>query len=337
MKSLLHISLIVFSSILVSGCVTALPKSLATETVIGNITRNAEKVPNDSTKSEIVRIMGSPSVSFTSPDNSAEYLHYCNYGFTREEEYGFWLINGVLQKRMTGLPDGIVTINGYTQEGLVYADKTVWDCYSGLSIDWTASPITERVKEEFYIDRLKLTLTYPKYDNCLSGHRYTLQLEGQINADSSFSVDKVLSGLNLCITNGGVVFPAVVELDSGGGFLKDGYELGLILKKHKVKAVIRDGNTCASSCALGFLGAEKRSIEGNGTIIFHAPYIRTNDGIYCASNDAVTDSLVEYLESLFPSEEANRLFDRTMSYCDSNDGWVIQGASAARLYGIVNE
>lgn len=331
----LRYALLLVVSFLISGCLTALPKSLATETQIGTLSMNAALVPDGASQNKIVSLMGQPTVSFKSPNNRFEYLHYCLYGFARDEDYGFWLIDGVLRARMEGIPDDVNTLHGYKQDGLVYEDKTVWDCYSSLSIDWSTAPISRKVYKTYNIDRLTIKVTYPQFNLCYSGREVEIKLKGEINADSSFALNRLLYEYPACRNEAGVIIkPVTIALDSPGGYLVHGYKLGETIRKHEANTVIKNGYTCASSCALGFLGGVERHIEYNGEIIFHAPYIRTSTGIVCARDDEITLGLLKYFDSLYEPDEAERLFNRTMSYCDSNNGWVINGNDAALLYGI---
>jgi hypothetical protein len=58
-----------------------------------------------------------------------------------------------------------------------------------------------------------------------------------------------------------------IELSSMGGSLTEGFEIGALLRKFRVIAVVRKGDLCLSSCALAFLG-------GN---VHHMPSVYPND------------------------------------------------------------
>jgi hypothetical protein len=59
----------------------------------------------------------------------------------------------------------------------------------------------------------------------------------------------------------------VIELSSMGGSLTEGFEIGALLRKFRLIAVVRKGDLCLSSCALAFLG-------GN---VHHVPSVYPND------------------------------------------------------------
>ena len=59
--------------------------------------------------------------------------------------------------------------------------------------------------------------------------------------------------------------------------------------------------------------------------------------IDCQIPEARLKELNQYYKKMTNSNSGNRLFDRTMKYCSSNDGWIIQGSSAAELYDIATE
>ena len=74
--------------------------------------------------------------------------------------------------------------------------------------------------------------------------------------------------------NGDVISPIEVTLESGGGYLEDGYKLGKVFRDRAVTTIIQDNKICASSCAVAFLGGKKRLVAAKGSILFHAPYLK---------------------------------------------------------------
>ena len=131
-------------------------------------------------------------------------------------------------------------------------------------------------------------------------------------------------------------------MNSGGGLLNDGYAAGRIFRAYGVSTIIEDNAVCASSCAVAFLGGEKRSIRNKGSIMFHAPYFlgRNEYGerdINCNVGQKAFDELIDYYKETTDSEIGERLFERTMWYCSADDGWVVTGSPAAKLFGIATE
>ena len=170
-----------------------------------------------------------------------------------------------------------------------------------------------------------------------------MTLTGMIGPDSSFAIDKLLRKLSPCRDESdNLVGKVVLNLRSGGGFLKDGYKLGNTIIMFNVRATIEDDSICASCCAVAFLGARDRLVEDKGQIMFHAPYFsgRNEYGekdIDCNVGEESLNELMDYYISMTDKETGERLFERTMWYYGADDGWVVTGGAAAELYGIATE
>jgi hypothetical protein len=96
---------------------------------------------------------------------------------------------------------------------------------------------------------------------------------------------------------------------------------------------------CASSCAVAFLGGEKRFVADKGSILFHAPYLKQmqlegKERITCDLPKEELQALTDYYSSMTSVEVGDRLYERTMWYCSAENGWTIKGGAAAELYGI---
>ena len=195
----------------------------------------------------------------------------------------------------------------------------------------------------YHIDGLKITTSELQDSACASGSHHEIFLSGSIGPDSTFAVGKLLAERKPCISSSGdTTSPIKVILDSEGGLLKDGYKLGEIFRNQEISTLILDNNLCASSCAVAFLGGTKRMIGGKGSILFHSPYsLKMNiDGskrINCSISEEEIEELKNYYVSMTSLDEGERLFDRTMWYCSSQEGWTVTGASAAELYGIATK
>lgn len=218
------------------------------------------------------------------------------------------------------------------------------DCNNIPSTKGASSAVEANLVEEVYnIDLLRITTITTEDHRCASGANQTLILEGQIGPDSSFAMNRLLEDLESCRdAEGALINKVEAHLSSGGGFLRDGYELGRTLKKYNVRAVIKDTKVCASSCAVAFLGGSSRSIEDKGQIMFHAPYFSGKNkygekDIDCDVGEESLNELKDYYIEMTDKETGERLFERTMWYCSANDGWVVTGGAAAELYGIATE
>jgi len=191
-------------------------------------------------------------------------------------------------------------------------------------------------------DKLKVRHVRMKNETCVSGYKDHLEIAGEIGPDSTEAVRRLLPQLHKCISKSEEGFyVSNVYLSSRGGYLSDGFEMGRLFRKHSVKTKITGGQKCLSSCAIAFLGGLFRTIEYDGELMFHAPYISSgylsmNGGlaIDCSDRGQVSD-LSDYYKSVLDKKTAEYLLTRTMSYCSSRDGWTLN-ADGARLLGIIN-
>jgi hypothetical protein len=65
---------------------------------------------------------------------------------------------------------------------------------------------------------------------------------------------------------------AIVVLDSAGGSLVAGLQIGEAIRQKKFSTTVAAGTRCASACALAWLAGVPRSIGAEGRIGFHAAY-----------------------------------------------------------------
>ena len=194
--------------------------------------------------------------------------------------------------------------------------------------------------ETYFIDDLIITTIDSQSSMCVSGGIHAIVITGAIGPDSTFATEKLLSQRKPCTsTNGEIVVPIKVNLESAGGYLKDGYKLGRLFRAQGVRTVIEDNKLCASSCAVAFLGGTERLVGSKGSILFHAPYKELMEAegrtkISCELPKELLKLLNKYYQDMTDIDVGDRLFDRTMWYCSSEHGWTIKGGAAAELYGI---
>lgn len=196
--------------------------------------------------------------------------------------------------------------------------------------------------EVYNIDLTRVTVMGSPMNSCDTAAT-KIVVEGQISPDSSFAMSRLLDRLQPCRDSSGrEILPVTVSLQSGGGLLEDGYLMGEIFRERGVATLVENGKACASSCAVAFLGGTKRLIEGDAIIMYHAPYF-SGENVYgkrdidCEVGKEALDELNAYYRKMTDAETGDRLFERTMWYCSAEDGWVVQGGSAAELYGIATE
>lgn len=201
----------------------------------------------------------------------------------------------------------------------------------GTTYGWEASKVT--VLSDIVVNSLRVRHVRMATQICKSGFKEHLELSGPIGPDSSEVVARIFERVARCenVTGKGWIVP-VVYLNSNGGLLKDGYRLGQTFRKFSAQTYITNGQFCASSCAIAFLGGLHRTMEGSGKLAFHSPYLRNGTSISCPSKEEAKD-LNDYYASFLEPKNSQFLFDRTMAFCSRSEGWEIN-ADAAKLFGI---
>ena len=208
-------------------------------------------------------------------------------------------------------------------------DKKYHTLWIEGEINEDTSALIERVISNIKPCKLKLSLKNRKYCTIneevekldLESGRHYFELENKkYNADHPKCIIRT---------------PRVeIYLSSHGGSLKYGIEIGRIFRKFKIDTFISDGQRCSSACAIAFLGGVKRTIFGNGSILFHAPYLRSAEKTDCRDRGQV-EILSEYYREMLGSKNGGYLLKRTMDFCSKENGWVLN-EDATRLFGIVN-
>ena len=204
----------------------------------------------------------------------------------------------------------------------------------GSTRGYTASDIT--VQSDINVSGLRIRYSTRDAKEvekglCPSGKVAMIELSGPIGPDSSEILQRILSKTKPCNH-----LNASVYLNSNGGRLSDGYKLANIFKKYSVFTIVMDGQTCASACAIAYLGGEIRTVMGDGQLVFHAPYVKnpiTGDA-QCKTR-AESEELRNFYISLIGRKDGAYLFERTMDSCSTTGGWVIN-KDAAKMFGIAN-
>jgi len=101
----------------------------------------------------------------------------------------------------------------------------------------------------------------PRANLVVSSDGTVLTVEGFIGSGLSKRFDQVLA------KNPGV---RVVQLNSIGGWVKEGHGLGKSIRANALITVVDRG--CFSACTLAFLGGKERWITDRGRLGFHAPH-----------------------------------------------------------------
>jgi len=163
-----------------------------------------------------------------------------------------------------------------------------------------------------------------------------IEMSGPINPDTPFIIERLLKKIedspNRCRGKTGTKYSITVFLNSGGGYMKDGYELGEMFRREQVSTRIVNNAECYSSCATAFLGGHYRGLEKEGKLMFHAPYSYTfGYDVSCSKKDA---KLLSYMKTMLNDTDGEFLYKRTMSYCSKSSGWSLN-RDAAEIFGLL--
>ena len=242
----------------------------------------------------------------------------------------------------------------YSRSGLVSYDSNItFSCLDknvmGEKINYAISTFSKTKSStapktrDISINDLKIqsfTLNLPKNStqNCEDTYEF-FWFDGPVNPDTPEIIDRILKEIKVCKTLDGKSLPVSIIMSSGGGYLKDGFETGEILRKYNTFSIIQKGEFCASSCAIAYLGANKRSIFGDGQIMFHAPYsydiAALEKGKVEIECQYENEKLQKYYIEMLGNEDGELLYKRTMSYCGIEASWSLN-KDAAKILGITN-
>lgn len=171
-----------------------------------------------------------------------------------------------------------------------------------------------------------------------SQHDDHIEMSGPINPDTPYIIERLINKIkespNRCKDERGIGWAIKVFLNSGGGYMEDGYELGEIFRRNYVYTQIAYNGECYSSCATAFLGGYYRDMGKESKLMFHAPYSYTSRyDISCSDNDS---KLLSYMKTMVGNDNGDFLYKRTMSYCSESSGWSLN-KDAAELFGLIDQ
>jgi ATP-dependent protease ClpP protease subunit len=179
-------------------------------------------------------------------------------------------------------------------------------------------------------DSQRIEVIRQNSNECISGTENYIELTGAINQNTVLVIERLLTQLPNCKLQFGVEKNLAIYLNSKGGRAHDGVKLGRLFRKYNIKALVRNDQLCASACAFAFIGAKYRSIGSAAELLFHAPFKKKLFGITCESS---VDSqwLQSYFIEMLGEHQGRQLFDKTISTCDVNKGWVVNEKKAKFL------
>jgi hypothetical protein len=162
------------------------------------------------------------------------------------------------------------------------------------------------------------TLRHP---SCASGSMDIVELSGAIDPASLQSLQAHLHNLSQCVNRQGQRVPPQVYLNSNAGKPLLGIELGQLLARYSVEAVVTEGQICSGACAVGYLTARQRSVKANGRVVLYFNGAK-NNGFDCArSNDMMP--LQNHFLVAAGRTAGTALYNQALTYCNSDRGWEI--------------
>jgi hypothetical protein len=137
-------------------------------------------------------------------------------------------------------------------------------------------------------------------------YTHSIRLTGEIvpgDSEKLFKILTKLKGIGIGVAGGPL---ATIELNSPGGSLVEGLNIGRLLKKFEVATEVRKGEQCLSSCALAFLGgttghvtpgtSPSRSLEIGGQLGFHGFYFDPHE-VGSSISGNVASSLLQGIDA----------------------------------------
>lgn len=160
-----------------------------------------------------------------------------------------------------------------------------------------------------------------RHESCYKGTMDIVEFSGTIDPVSLQSLQGHLHNLSQCINSQGQRVPPQVYLNSNGGKPLLGIELGQLLGRYGVQAVVTEGQMCSGACAVGFLTARQRSVKSNGRVVLYFNGAK-NNGFDCArSNDMMP--LQNHFLAAAGRTGGTALYNQALTYCNSDRGWEI--------------
>ena len=157
--------------------------------------------------------------------------------------------------------------------------------------------------------------------SCAKGSMDIVEFSGTIDPVSLQSLQAHMHNLSQCINSQGQRVPPQVYLNSNAGKPLLGIELGQVLGRYGVEAVVTEGQVCSGACAVGFLTARQRSVKSNGRVVLYFNGAK-NNGFDCArSNDMMP--LKNHFLVAAGRTGGTALYNQALTYCNSDRGWEI--------------
>ena len=151
-----------------------------------------------------------------------------------------------------------------------------------------------------------------------------VDLSGTIGPDRTYLLRKQLK--NAC-NEGGIFF----FLNSFGGFVDDGLALAELINQMDGTAYLADGS-CYSSCAVAFLGSNKRRVWGAPVLGFLSPYVVEDGKARCRPDSRLKNLFIRQLGE----EDGSFAHRRMQDFCGPEAMWSIN-VDTMKLLGMIND
>ena len=183
---------------------------------------------------------------------------------------------------------------------------------------------------KYVSDSQRIKVVKESNNECVGGTETQIELTGAIDQNTVMVIERLLTQLRSCELQSGIEKGVTIYLNSKGGRAHDGVKLGRLFRKHNIRAIVRNNQLCASACAFAFVGANYRIVSNDAELLFHAPFKRKLFGISCEDR-ANSQWLKDYFMKMLGKYKGRQLFDKTISTCGINKGWIVDRKTAKLL------
>lgn len=113
----------------------------------------------------------------------------------------------------------------------------------GSSVGFKKDPDTYVVIKDLTVSGLRVRVTQKRdlSNSCKRGFQHVIELDGPINQDTVYVLDRILGELPDCYNQEGRHVVNTIYLNSSGGRLSDGYEIGRLFRRTGIAAVVEGG------------------------------------------------------------------------------------------------
>lgn len=130
---------------------------------------------------------------------------------------------------------------------------------------------------------------------------------------------------------------AIIVLNSPGGNLFAGLRIGALAHQRGFATLVPEGATCASACAIAWVGGRKRFLAKHSLLGFHAAYkVKNGDAVESGAGNAILGAYLNQLGLSFAAIYAiTHAGPENMTWLDANEAKAI-GIDAVEIDGSTN-